>query len=386
LRQLFAAPLALLLAMSMLGGCNNGGASASPPANLRSGTGLFISDFHFDPLADPTLAARLAAAPPAQWDAIFSSSTNTAYTRYNDDTNFPLLQSALAAMRQRAPNPDIVIISGDFLVHLFQYRFDQSGVSDTSPAAYAAFVNKTEAYLALKMSQTFPNAQIVPALGNVDSACGSAVLSNQQTFVYAGSSFLDAFSSAWQPAVNRFGGAPDFQATFATGGYYSTAFPIDPQGRLIVLDTQPWSGFYDDACGPGGGNLGNTELTWLAGQLAQARSHQQRVWLLGHIPPGISTPGTTGVATGLAIAPFYSDKYAAELYGLFAQYRDILAFGIFATSTTTIFGSHATVRAIWSSASNLCRPLRRCTITIRRSCSSPTTRPPVRSPTRRPGT
>src|ERR1035438_10358972 len=199
--------------MSVLGGCNNGGASASPPANLHSGTGLFVSDFHFNPLDDPTLASRLTAAPPAQWDAIFSSSTNTAYTRYNDDTNFPLLQSALAAMRQPAPNPDIVIISGDFLVHLFQYRFDQSGVSDTSPAAYAAFVNNTEAYLALKMSQTFPNAQIVPALGNVDSACGAAVLSNQQTFVYAGTGFLNAFSSAWQPAVNRFGGAPDPHTT-----------------------------------------------------------------------------------------------------------------------------------------------------------------------------
>jgi hypothetical protein len=330
---MFAAPLLLSFALVLFAGCNSGGSSAAPPTNLRSGTGLFISDFHFNPLADPTLAPRLVAASPAQWDAIFSSSTSstgTDYTRYNDDTNFPLLQSALAAMRQRAPNPDIVIISGDFLVHVFQYRFDASGVSDTSPAAYAAFVNKTEAYLALKLSQTFPNAQIVPALGNVDSACGAAVLSNQQTFVYAGSSFLDAFSAAWQPAVNRFGGAPNFQATFAAGGYYSTAFPIDPQGRLIVLDTQPWSGFYDDACGPGGANVGDAELTWLAGQLAQARSSQQRVWLLGHIPPGISTPGTTGASTGLAIAPFYSDVYAPRLYNLFAEYRDILAFGIFA--------------------------------------------------------
>jgi len=331
MRRTVVAPLLLSLALIVLAGCNS---SSAPPTNARSGTGIFVSDFHFNPLADSTLAARLVAALPAQWDAIFSSSTSTAgtaYTSYGNDTNFPLLQSALTAMQQRAPNPDVVIISGDFLVHEFQMLFDEeTTVADHSPAAYAAFVNKTEAYLAMKLSQTFPHAQIIPALGNVDSACGSAVPSTTLDFVYAGSGFLNAFSAAWNPAVNRFGGAPDFQATFATGGYYATAFPIDPQARLIVLDTQPWSGAYDDACGPGGTNLGTTELAWLRVQFAQARSFGQRVWLLGHIPPGISTPGTTGPSSAIPVAPFYSDAYATQLYALFAQYRDILTFGIFA--------------------------------------------------------
>jgi sphingomyelin phosphodiesterase acid-like 3 len=327
MRRMFASPL--LLALAVLIGCNNGSTSASPHTSLRNGTGLFISDIHFDPLADKKLADRLAVAPIAQWDTIFTSSTITAYSKYESDTNFPLLQSALDAMRQRDPYPDIIIISGDFLVHYFQYFFDQD-VTDHSPGAYAAFVYKTEAYLAMKFSQTFPSAQIVPALGNVDSACGAAQEVNAQIFVYAGSDFLNSFSSAWNAAVNRLGGAPDFQAAFAAGGYYSTSFPIDPHGRLIVLDTQPWSGFYDDACGPGGGNLGNVELTWLAAQLAQARSHQQRVWLLGHIPPGIETPPTTGASSTASVTPFYADDYSTQLYKLFAQYRDVLAFGIFA--------------------------------------------------------
>jgi sphingomyelin phosphodiesterase acid-like 3 len=326
MRRVFA-PLLVSLALMLLAGCDS---TSTPPTNVRSGTGLFVSDFHFNPLDDKRLARQLVAALPAQWDAILSSSPNTAYTSYGVDTNFPLLQSALAAMRQRAPNPDVVIISGDFLVHEFQMLFDQTTVADRSPAAYAAFVNKTEAYLAMKLSQTFPHAQIIPALGNVDSACGAAVQATQLDFVYAGSGFLNAFSAAWNPAVNRFGGAPDFQATFATGGYYATAFPIDPQGRLIVLDTQPWSGAYDDACGPGGGNLGTTELAWLRVQFAQARSSGQHVWLLGHIPPGISTPGTTGATAAIPAGPFYSDAYATQLYALFAQYRDILTFGIFA--------------------------------------------------------
>jgi len=37
-----------------------------------------------------------------------------------------LLQSALAAMKQRVPNSDIVFISGDLLVHDFQKIFQPS--------------------------------------------------------------------------------------------------------------------------------------------------------------------------------------------------------------------------------------------------------------------
>jgi hypothetical protein len=52
-------------------------------------------------------------------------------------------------MHRRDPNPDVIIISGDFLVHFFQYFFNSS-VTNHSPATYAAFVNTTEEYLALK--------------------------------------------------------------------------------------------------------------------------------------------------------------------------------------------------------------------------------------------
>ncbi len=320
--------MALLLALGMLAACGGTGvsvASAQTSGMLPSGTGVFVSDIHFNPLADPTLANRLAQAPPAQWDAIFATSSVTAYSPYGQDTNFPLLQSLLAAMTQRVPNPDIVFVSGDFLVHGFQTKFN-AAASDNSPAAYAAFVNATEQYMALKLAQTFPRAQIVPALGNNDSPCGD--------YAYAGTAFLASFSSAWNGAVNRFGGAPDFQAVFATGGYYSTGFPVDPRGRLVVLDTQPWSARYEDGCGPGGGNLGNVELGWLAGQLADARAQGQRVWLLGHIPPGIDAYSTThnssAPACPASIVPFYADAYSSQLYALFAQYHDELAFGIFA--------------------------------------------------------
>jgi hypothetical protein len=316
---------ALLLALALLPGCGERDVSLAASPSL---TGLFLSDIHFNPLADPTIVNSLAQAPASQWDAIFATSTQTACSMYQQDTNFALLQSALAAMKQRVPNPDIVFISGDLLVHDFQKIFNFLMPTDHSQAAYAAFVNTTEAYLAMKLSQTYPNAQIAPTLGDWDTAGGT-------TASYADPDFLASFASAWNTAVNRHGGAPDFQTTFSTGGYYSTTFPIDPRGRLIVLYTQPWAAECTDGCGPGSGSLGTDELQWLTAQLADARSRGQRVWLLGHIPPGIDANSTAqnsaqGASCSAAIVPFWAAAYSSPLYTLFTEYRDILAFGIFA--------------------------------------------------------
>jgi sphingomyelin phosphodiesterase acid-like 3 len=290
-------------------------------------TGLFLSDIHFNPLGDKTIVDSLTQAPVSQWDSIFATSSQTACATYMGDTNFALLQSALAAMQQRVPDPDIIFISGDLLMHLFQKYFDETA-TDHSQTAYETFVNRTEQYLALKLSQTFPNAQIVPTLGDWDTAGGTAA-------TFAGPGFLASFSSAWNEAVNRHGGAPDFQSTFSTGGYYSTTFPIDPRGRLIGLYTQPWAAECTSGCAPDASPVGNAEIQWLTTQLADARSQGLRVWLLGHIPPGIDASTTTqnvakGTSCSAAITPFWADAYSSQLYELFAEYRDVLAFGIFA--------------------------------------------------------
>ncbi len=312
----------VMLAPVLMVACDSGEAAAPP-----SRTGLFLSDIHFNPLADTTIVDRLAQAPASQWDSIFATSGQTACATYQADTNFALLQSALAAMQQRVPNPDIVFVSGDLLMHLFQKYFD-AAATDHSQPAYEAFVDKTEQYLAMKLAQTFPNAQIVPTLGDWDTAGGT-------TASYAGPGFLSSFASAWNDAVDRHGGAPDFQATFSTGGYYSTTFPIDPRGRLIGLYTQPWAAECTSGCAPGAGTLGTAELEWLTTQLAQARSQGLRVWLLGHIPPGIDANTTSqnlakGTSCSAAITPFWADAYSSQLAALFTEYRDVLAFGIFA--------------------------------------------------------
>jgi hypothetical protein len=310
---------ALLLALAAAAGCSD----AAAPGPSR--TGLVVSDLHFDPLSDPALAAQLVAAPVSQWDAIAASSNQLAYSPTHRDTNFLLLHSALAEMRAQAPRADVVFIGGDLLVHEFNLVF-ANRMPGSSAADYAAFAAKTEQYVAQAMAQAFPEAQLIPTLGDWDTDGATSGLPS--------AAFLTSYASTWSGTIARRGAAAP-QPTFGSGGYYSTGFPIDPRGRLISLYTQPWAAECTTGCGTAAGSPGATELAWLEAQLGEARAQGQRVWLLGHIPPGLSAPGTaSNLAAGNtcagSLAPFYADGYATQLQALYRQNGDLIRFGFFA--------------------------------------------------------
>src|SRR5271168_648242 len=56
---------------------------------------LIVSDIHFNPMADATLVAELAAADPGRWKSILQRTSPGSFSPYGQDTNWWLLQSAL---------------------------------------------------------------------------------------------------------------------------------------------------------------------------------------------------------------------------------------------------------------------------------------------------
>jgi hypothetical protein len=80
-------PLALLTVLVLL---TSTAQSRSEPTSHQF---LIASDLHFNPFADPTLVADLAAAPATAWEPILNRSQPTAYSPYGQDTNWWLLQS-----------------------------------------------------------------------------------------------------------------------------------------------------------------------------------------------------------------------------------------------------------------------------------------------------
>jgi hypothetical protein len=96
-----------------LAACSGGGAGIVPAPRSLNRTGLILTDIHFNPLTDPLIANNLAQTPIWAWDAVFRTSTHIGYSQPSGDTNFPLLQSVLTAMKKQTPSPDIVFIPGE---------------------------------------------------------------------------------------------------------------------------------------------------------------------------------------------------------------------------------------------------------------------------------
>lgn len=284
---------------------------------------LSVSDIHFDPFADPAIVAKLEAANASQWEAIFASSTVTAFSTYGSDVNEPLLRSAVGEMKKQLPSPAFVLISGDFLAHKFDKLFQQYA-TDKSQAAYTAFVGKTIAYVASRLREAYPGVRIYPALGNNDSDCGDYAVAPD-------GAFLANFRDAWSPIVR----SRSFDRRFGTGGYYHAEVPGLKNVRVIALNANFFSVNYKNPCGKPGPDPGNRELEWLDAELLLAQAQGKRVWLLFHIPPGMDvydTMSSGGTCPSVKAETFWKDSYAQKYLNITAAHRKTIL-GSFAGHT-----------------------------------------------------
>lgn len=281
-------------------------------------TVLVLSDIHFNPLDDAALASRLAAKPASKWREILESSPRKQLAPSGADANYPLLKSALQAVRSASPNPEVVVIGGDFLVHQFESLFDQA-VPGATHAAFEEFAARSIEFEARLIRDSFPRAQILPVLGNNDSPCGDYLSQ-------PGSAFLRRFAEAWVPAVRPEDPAR-FVAEFSAAGYSSAPVRAIPGLRAFLLNGTYWSRKYENRCGPPGNDPsapGTAQLAWLREQLAASRARGERVWLVDHIPPGVDGfTSLAGSATGCAAKPveFYKDTFNTAVLSLLGDFH-----------------------------------------------------------------
>src|ERR1035441_10027050 len=75
---------------------------------------------------------------------------------------------------------------------------------------------------------------------------------------------------------------------FSEGGYYSVNLPAPVRNaRLLVLNDLFMSSKYATCAGKADTTEAAEQLAWLERQLASARANKEKVWVMGHIPPGI---------------------------------------------------------------------------------------------------
>lgn len=300
-----------------------------PPHTLElgvdEGSFLHITDVHTEPYYDATSPNPLMKACRSYEPTDCSSALSMAqygaipkvvefkFGRLMCDGPWLLLKTALEAAKLVRREPDFIVITGDFPAHHLLCRRTELDVIANVTATVAA---------------VFPNALVVPTVGNNDFFPDYNMTVAPDGEVH---DQLEELYSLWRPAGWLPAGS---ERTFARGGFYNVTSPRSSRLRLLALNSLLWSikrrhgspaveaGCPDQAGSGGGGPDPAGQFAWLRAQLEDAHSLGQRAYLFGHIPPG-SQKG---------VAPNYCAYYLDELVSLVSQHRE--------TVGAMIFGHH----------------------------------------------
>ncbi|WP_172622738.1 metallophosphoesterase [Aquicella siphonis] len=303
-------------------------AAAKPPSPLPAETRqtrfLALSDIHFDPFVSCgytkpcPLIEKLRRAPSVQWAGIFAE-FDTHPAKYGEDTNYPLLTSALAASRHAAEKSGakFVMVLGDSLGHNFRSDYKKYS-GDTSYSGFQAFTLKTFEFLTAQLVAAFPNLNIYIAVGNNDSYRGDYV-------TQPGGSFFRDVSLLWSRLLSEPADRKTMRAQFPRAGYYAVTLSGQRDLRLIILNTNLFS---SKAKGQGISQAARAELDWLHEQLLQAKNRGQHVLVAMHIPEGVDVYATLRTRL-IRLISLWKNEYIQRFQAELSQFAPQIS-GIFA--------------------------------------------------------
>jgi len=293
---------------------------------------LFVSDVHFDPFWDPNKVTRLAAAPVTQWPSIAAAPASPNRQQAFDaleqacparglDTSYALLQSSINAMKAHGAGTRFILLSGDLMAHGFDCKYRKL-LPGASAEDYRAFTEKTIRFVMQQLNGVARGVPVYAALGNNDSDCGDYRID-------ANSAFLQDLGPTFTQGISRRERGEALRS-FSAGGNYSVMLPAPMQNtRLIVLEDVFFSAKRTSCSGKPDKADQDAQLAWLKQELEEARTAKQRVWIMGHIPPGVDAYKTLAHLSGACGRPplmmLSSDALAETLTGA----SDVVALAIF---------------------------------------------------------
>ena len=299
--------IALLVSFCLICGCGSNNNSAATTNNFPV---VVFSDVHFNPLYDPALYSQLVARDFSEWPAVFQSSNITTPPVWGNDTNYPLLQLALANIKQNLGKSPLIVFTGDMLGHGIPQQFYPQyyaslnlpvPVSPATPdatavAAMKAFTDKTVSFFMDQVRSSAGNLPVLFAVGNIDAYAnyGPNILDSS---LNPDNSFLvNTIELYYTKFLNGTVDHQEFLTTFTAAGYYS-AEPAGTNLMVIGLNTVIFSPSYQNATS---GSTAEAELDWFNVKLASAKARGKKVWLLMHSPPGADIGTTTAKLATIA--------------------------------------------------------------------------------------
>jgi hypothetical protein len=294
--------------------------SMSSAANAAKQKVLIASDFHFNPMADPSLVPKLMDVAPSQWEAILSQSTPHSFSPYGEDTNWWLLKSSLDAMHRTMPHPAVFLVLGDLLAHRFPSTF--VGIThDNDRQHYRAFVLKTVQFLALELRRRWPDTKILLTPGNNDDDCGDYAIE-------AGGAFLGDTATILQQLAKADAPATDWKAL----GSYTVRPSSIPGLTIISFNSIFFSENYEpqslqQSCEEVQTTAPSQEFAWLERAVSDAKQVNNKVWLMFHIPPGIDGYGSTHNHQATCadnVIPMWVPEWTVKFDSLLLNYADTI--------------------------------------------------------------
>ncbi|OQY43110.1 MAG: hypothetical protein B6240_13230, partial [Desulfobacteraceae bacterium 4572_87] len=245
---------------------------------------VVISDVHFTPFYDPTLFHDLVNSPAREWADIFKSSTVSDLSSWGQETNYPLLVRALDTASRSIGEGQAAVFSGDILAHKFpETFFNLYGEEDYD--ALRSFVYKTVTFFANQVRERFGNTPVMFTLGNNDSYAGDYRL------VPGGAFLADTAEAFYNTFLLGWADRDDYFSSYSAGGYF-VAEPPGAKVMFVCLNTVFFSRHGTHDCMDSDDNIATLQLSWLEQVLEKARVDQKKVFLITHIPPGISIYST----------------------------------------------------------------------------------------------
>jgi sphingomyelin phosphodiesterase acid-like 3 len=169
------------------------------------------------------------------------------------------------------------MVLGDFLGHHYQREYLRYS-TDKRLLRYHIFVIKTFAFLQRQLRSLYgASVPIYSVLGNNDSFGGTSCKTPNYCMQRHGG-FFKMLAHIWGIS----------EPSFKLDGFYSVDIP-DSNIRILGLNTVLFS---DRIRGYRVIKMVSQELGWFKSQLVRAKRYNKQVWLLMHIPPGISVPHT----------------------------------------------------------------------------------------------
>ncbi len=305
------------------------------PAPVPDVSSVLLSDLHFDPLHDPAKVARLVEAPIETWEKILAEpdSPNQAAdfgamqiecASRGVDPDDALLDSALKAARVRAPDARFVTVTGDLLVHDFGCRYHAMTHGKAAPASGTALIEKSVNYVMLRVDAAFPTIPVYFVLGNNDSSCGDYRLAPHDRFLAATvASVLHGLRGA-SPAERK-----SVEETYEQGGFYSVPLAGFEKTRVLSIDDIYSSALYADCAPTKTASEAAEQIQWLDHELTAARERGEKVWVLGHIPPGPDAFNTLRHLRSMCTRPPTMFLASDALADTLARHADVIRVGLF---------------------------------------------------------